>query len=132
MMTQKRKKHKRSILHQKDGTCYLCIRLHADYRVHPVTHEHHVYGGPNRSISEAEGFKVHLCVAHHEFGKEAVHVNIEMMRLVQQDMQREFEKKHTRQRFMALIGRSYLLDDKKVAAVPVQENKEPGFVRLED
>lgn len=55
---KKRKEHKPSILHQKDGTCYLCIKLRKDYRIHPAVHEHHIFGGPNRQISEAKGLKV--------------------------------------------------------------------------
>lgn len=108
---KKRKKHKASILHKKNGTCYLCIRLHNDFRYHKDLHEHHVFGGPNRDISEAEGFKVYLDLEHHETGKEAVHLNAESMRLIQQDCQREYEKTHTRQQFMELIGRNYLEDD---------------------
>lgn len=131
---KKRKKHKNSILHEKDGTCYLCIRLNADYSLHPITHEHHVYGGPNRSISEAEGFKVHLCVYHHEFSKAAVHENHEYMRMLQQDMQREYEKTHTRQQFMQLIGRNYLLNEDEPAAGPEESKGSPGagFIRLEE
>lgn len=55
---KKKKKHKASILHCKDGTCYLCMKLKGDYRRYPVVHEHHIYDGPNRQISEAEGLKV--------------------------------------------------------------------------
>ena len=82
--------------------------LYGNYQIHRVTHEHHVFGGPNRSISEAEGFKVHLCPVHHEFGPEAVHRNIEMLRILQQDCQREYESAHSRQQFIRLIGRNYL------------------------
>lgn len=103
-----RKKHTPSILQKKDGCCYLCMRLHGDYRKHAVIHEHHVYGGPNRPISEAQGFKVYLCLEHHETGPEAVHRNHEIMLLVQQDMQRAFEKSDTRDHFMQLIGKNYL------------------------
>lgn len=108
---RKRKQHKQSIIQKKDGTCYLCIRLHGDYRIHKALHEHHVYGGPNRTISEAEGFKVYLCLEHHELGPEAVHKNHEMMRILQQEVQEAYEKDHTRQRFMELIGRNYLGDE---------------------
>lgn len=108
---KKRKKHKPSILQKKDGTCYLCIKLHGDHRYHRTLHEHHVFGGPNRSISEAEGLKVYLCLEHHETGEEAVHINQEIMRAVQQDAQRVYEREHTRQQFMALIGRNYLEDE---------------------
>lgn len=106
---KKRKKHPPSILHQKDGTCYLCIRLYENYSIYGIVHEHHVYpGNPNRQISEEHGFKVYLCFRHHEYSKTAVHDNYEYMRLIQQDCQREYEKNHTRQQFMELIGRNYL------------------------
>lgn len=106
---KKRKTHKPSILHQKDGTCYLCICLHGDYHIHPIVHEHHIYGGAaNRRISEAAGLKVYLCPDHHELGPEAVHRNNEYMRLIQRDGQKAYEQTHTREEFMTLIGRSYL------------------------
>lgn len=106
---KKRKKHKQSILHSKDGTCYLCIKLNGDYRQHRVTHEHHIYDGkPNRAISEAEGLKVYLCLSHHLDGPEAVHNNSKNMRLLQQDGQRAYEQNHTREEFMELVGRNYL------------------------
>ena len=104
-----RKKHKHSIIQEKDGRCYLCMKLHGDYRV-KRTEEHHVYFGPLRDISEANGFKVYLCRKHHIHagGPEAVHRNHETCLMVQQDVQRRFEQTHTRAEFMALIGRSYL------------------------
>lgn len=119
---KKRKKHKQSIMQIKDGTCYLCKRLNEDYRIHPVVHEHHVYCGPNRSVSEENGFKVYLCLEHHTVGKAAVHNNHENMRILQKDCQREYEKTHTRQQFMDLIGRNYLDEEWK----PHEENKEKG------
>lgn len=106
---KKKKIHKKSILHQKDGTCYLCIRLDQDYRKYPVVHEHHVYGGKNRSVSEAQGFKVYLCPEHHVSGKNAAHRDSQIMRLMQQDCQREFEKTGSRAAFMHLIGENYLI-----------------------
>lgn len=104
---KRKKKHKPSILQKKDGTCYLCRKLYGDYRVQGI-HEHHVFDGPNRSISEAEGFKVYLCADHHLYGTEAVHRNHEMMLLVQQDCQRAYEQDHTRREFADLIGKNYL------------------------
>ena len=105
---KKRKIHKKSILHQKDGTCYLCMRLYRNYMKYCMVHEHHIYGGPNRAISEANGFKAYLCPQHHEFSKEAVHQDHELMRIMQQDCQRVFEETHTREEFMSLIGRNFL------------------------
>lgn len=107
---KKQRKHMKSIIQEKDGRCYLCMKLHADYSV-KYTEEHHVYFGcGQRAVSEANGFKVYLCLEHHEHfgGPEAVHRNHETCLIIQQDVQRRFEKTHTREEFMALIGRSYL------------------------
>ena len=107
---KKRMAHPASIIRQEPGTCYLCVRLHRDYRYWNTREEHHVYDGPNRKISEAQGFKVKLCIPHHRSGPNAVHNNADTMRLIQQDVQREYEKTHSRQQFMSLIGRNYLED----------------------
>ena len=73
-----------------------------------MTHKHHVYPGPNRQVSEENGFTVELCPGHHEFTKAAVHENRDYMILIQEECQREYEKTHTRQQFMDLIGKNYL------------------------
>lgn len=112
---KKRKKHKSSILQEKNGCCYLCMKLDHDYRHHFVLHEHHVFGGANRSKSEAEGLKVYLCLQHHIDGPAAVHNNHDNMRLVQQDAQRKYELTHTRKEFMELMGRNYLEEEEKQA-----------------
>lgn len=127
---KKRRKHKDSILHCKDGTCYLCIMLDNNYRIHPIVHEHHIYGGPNRARSEAEGLKVYLCLAHHIDGPQAVHNNQNHMRILQEDGQRAFERTHTREEFMELIGRNFLDEEREV---PKQKEKveELGIVFLE-
>lgn len=109
---KKRKQHKHSILHQKDGTCYLCMKS-GDYRRHQVVHEHHIFGGPNRQISEAEGMKVYLCLAHHIDGPEAVHNNIKNMRMLQEDGQRAYERTRSREEFMERFGRNYLDEDRR-------------------
>lgn len=106
---KKRKTHKQSILQNKaDRICYLCAKLHEDYHQHRYLEEHHIFDGPNRIHSEAEGLKVYLCADHHRNGREAVHKNHDMMLLLQQDAQREYEKTHTREDFMALIGQNYI------------------------
>lgn len=107
---RRKKKHRPSILQEKDGRCYLCMKLHNDHTF-KYTETHHVYfGRGQRDISEEYGFKVHLCIAHHEYsgGPEAVHRNHEICLIVQQDMQRKFEQTHPRAEFMRLIGKNYL------------------------
>ena len=107
-MKSKRKRHKASIIHVKDGTCYLCM-MEGNYRRHMVLHKHHIFSGvANRKISEAEGFTCWLCPAHHEFSSAAVHRNAENMAILRRIAQREYEKTHTREEFMDLIGKNYL------------------------
>lgn len=108
---KKRMRHPEPVIKQEKGCCYLCMRLHGDSSYQAYLEEHHVYDGPNRRISEENGFKVKLCMPHHRTGPEAVHSNAENMRLIQEDVQREYEKTHSRQQFMKLIGRNYLKDE---------------------
>lgn len=105
---KKRKKHKNSILHRKDGTCYLCIKSHRDFRHYSIVHEHHVFGGSNRRLSEEYGLKVYLCPSCHNFGRAAVHTNHANMLILQQDAQRAFEQEYSHEKFMELFGRNYL------------------------
>jgi len=105
---KKRKKHKPSILHCKDGTCYLCMKLNGNYRIHRALHKHHIYNGPERDNSEEEGMFVWLCAEHHIDGPAAVHNNHENMRLLQRDGQEAYEQTHTREEFMKKFGRNYL------------------------
>lgn len=110
---KKTKKHKVSILHTKDGTCLLCMLLNNDYGIKRTIQEHHIYNGPNRQISEEQGFKAYLCLEHHTAGKAAVHNNHENMRYLQKYCQRIYEIDHTREEFTALIGRNYLDEEKE-------------------
>lgn len=110
MPGKKRKKHKPSILHRKDGTCFLCMQLNGDWSRKQAVQEHHIYGGPNRTISEAEGMKVYLCLHHHVLGPEAVHNNSRNMLYLRRIGQQVCEKDHTRAEFMEKFGKNYLED----------------------
>ena len=49
---KKRKKHRESLLQNKESRiCYLCARR-GDYSWKQVLEEHHIFGGPNRHLSE--------------------------------------------------------------------------------
>lgn len=110
-----RTKVSKSIIHNKcEGTCYICSRFFGDFRQKPYLEEHHVFGGPNRKISEHYGMKVYLCKKHHtgdiDGEKDAVHrpdLNEYNDRL-HIIAQREFEKLHTHEEFMKKFGRNYL------------------------
>ena len=106
--------HRKSILQEKDGRCYLCMLLHDDERIHLTTEEHHIFFGTGqRWKSEEDGLKVHLCLPHHRTGPEAVHMNARICRKLQRIAQREYEKTHTREQFRQRYGKSYIIADEK-------------------
>lgn len=106
---KKRIRHPKSILHEKDGTCYLCMRLNNDYRIHAYLEEHHVIpGAAGRRISEENGLKVYLCLPHHRGSAVAVHRNHDNMLLIQRDAQMVFERTRTRGDWMRIVGKNFL------------------------
>lgn len=93
----------KSILDTEKGVCYFCGAI-------GQTHLHHIFFGPNRKISDREGFTAYLCPACHEHGPWAVHTNRSSNYMLKAKCQFEYEKTHTREEFMALIGKNYLSD----------------------
>ncbi len=108
--TKKRRlKHRESILHKKNGTCYLCMMLHDDYCVQRGLHEHHIFGGTaNRRLSEEYGLKVYLCLEHHEHGSEAVHKNADVADILHRIGQQAFEREYPNLEFREIFGKNYL------------------------
>lgn len=90
----------RSIL-QSEKECYITGTTYG-------LHKHHIYGGPNRSISEREGFYIWLKSDWHNMKGYGIHFNKELDLKVKRECQRKYEETHTREEFMALIGRNYL------------------------
>ncbi|WP_337495808.1 hypothetical protein [[Ruminococcus] lactaris] len=110
---KRRIKHPPSILQaDRTGECYLCEKF-GIIRYWTYLEEHHIFdGNPGRRISEENGFKVKLCAGHHRISEKAVHKDIVMMRILQQDAQRAYERTHTREQWMELMGRNYI-DNKR-------------------
>lgn len=71
-------------------------------------HKHHIYGASNRMISEDNGFWVWLTPEYHNMSDKGVHFNRDFDLHLKELCQREYEKTHTREEFMRLIGRNYL------------------------
>lgn len=74
-------------------------------------HKHHIYfGAGNRQVSEDNGFWVYLTGAAHNQSDYGVHgknghdLDLKLKRICQ----REYEKTHTREEFISLIGRNFL------------------------
>ena len=99
---KKRIPHPGSILGSRKGCCYLCGK-------YGQTDEHHIFGGPNRMLSEQYGLKVDLCLECHRFGKHAVHKNHAVMDELHRQGQEAFERQvGSREEFMEVFGRNYL------------------------
>jgi hypothetical protein len=64
--------------------------------------------GKNRQSSIKNGFCVGLCTYHHNGSNEAVHFNIQNDLILKRVYQKEYEKTHSREEFIKLIGRNYL------------------------
>ena len=72
-------------------------------------HKHHIFfGNPLRDISELNGFWVWLSPEWHNMGDHGVHYDRELDLKLKRDCQAVYEKTHTREEFMRLIGRNYL------------------------
>jgi hypothetical protein len=89
-----------SILTDDFDHCYLCGGR--------AQCAHHIFGGPLRKISTANGFIVPLCHACHNMSDKGVHFNEQLSRMLKAEAQKEYEKEHSHDEFMKLIGRNYL------------------------
>lgn len=92
--------------------CYVCRRFCA-------TEEHHIFGGPDRKVSEYYGLKVNLCEEHHR-GTKGVHGRdgAKLQQYLHEQGQEVFEdqimkfenitKEEARDRFRKEFRKSYL------------------------
>ena len=78
----------------KEGICHFCGK----YSKYLDPHE--VYGGSNRQRSIKNKFIKVLC--------RKCHSNEEIINQLRIDTQKEYEKKHTREEFIKIIGKSYI------------------------
>lgn len=93
---------------QTTKECYLCRKFY-DICNDVDLHEHHIYEGiANRRISEKMGAKIWLCGKHHNLSNEGIHFNKGIDLEVKKEAQELFERKHSREEFMKLIGKNYL------------------------
>ena len=105
----------RSIIQGKASRqCLICAMLHGDISQKLVIEELHIFGGPNRKLSEHYGLKVYLCPWHHRIGRDAVHRNAEISTEIKQIGQRAFEELYGHDRFMKEFGRNWLPENEWV------------------
>lgn len=88
---------------QSNKECYITGRT-------DNLHRHHIYfGNPLRDISEKHGFWVWLTGQYHnQDSRVDVHHNRALDLRLKRECQAAFERTHSREEFMRLIGRNYL------------------------
>ena len=119
----------KSIMQQKDGSCYLCMKLKMDYSTKQDLEEHHViFNAHQRNLSEKYGLKVYLCRYHHTESAEAVHKNRSNRSLLEDAAQRAFEDRFPELDFMAIFGKNYKIARKESKKV----NDVNGFRLIEE
>lgn len=97
--------HIKSIISNKK-VCFVCGN--------PQVEEHHIFfGNPRRKISEKYGLKVWLCTQHHRgtngvHGKQGHELDLKLKQIAQE----KYERKHTREDFIKLMGKNYRSDEK--------------------
>ena len=102
---------------QREKECYICRYLAGEqgyYGELPSTglHRHHImFGTANRKKSEHYGLWVYLCVAHHEYGPDAVHTNRNVRIFLCQIGQQAFERKYSHERYMQEFGRNWMHEE---------------------
>lgn len=82
----------RSIM-QVGRYCYICKK---EYNLYTTINleEHHVFGGPLRSLSEHYGLKVYLCHRHHTEPPTGVHFDATARWRLERDAKRAFDRRH--------------------------------------
>ena len=93
---QKLEKNRYSILTNDMEHCFICGS--------PLVDIHEIYSAGNRKVSMKNGFCVPLCREHHKVATENYSANV----FLKVKCQKEFEKTHTRDEWLKLIGRNYL------------------------
>ncbi len=94
---------RKSLLTDDFSVCFFCGR--------PAECVHHIFAGTGRrKISEREGFIVPLCNRCHNMSDGAVHFNRKLDVRLKRLAQEAYEKNHTREEFIALVGRNYEAD----------------------
>lgn len=88
---------------QSEKVCYI---TGDEYNLH----EHHVYNGANRKISEKYGLKIYLRADWHNMEKYSIHMDSELDRRIKAEVQ-QIAMDHygwSVEDFIKLIGKSYI------------------------
>ena len=73
-------------------------------------HEHHIFGGPNRKISEKYGLKIWLRSDWHNMSRYGVHFNKEFADSLKRHAQEKAMERYgwSKEEFIKIFGRNYI------------------------
>ena len=87
---------------QQDDKCFVCGKAFG-------SDTHHIFGGPNRRLSEEDGLTVRLCRQCHDDVHFDAELSYPMQLALKQKGQEAYENAgHTREEFVKRYGRNYL------------------------
>ena len=91
-----------SILDTEPNVCYICRRV-------GYTEYHHILFAGLRKIADDNGLTCYLCYECHR-GTKGVHGRDgnDLNRYLKAHVQQEYEKLHSHEEWMKLVGRSYI------------------------
>lgn len=93
-------KYPKSVMTDDMDHCYICGKC-------GPLEIHHVFGGPNRSLSTKYGLVVPLCHKCHNQAPDGVHFNAERMAWLRMKGQEAFEKHYPGVDFCRLFGTNW-------------------------
>lgn len=95
---------KQSIVHDywdvSENVCFRCGKNR-----NAGLEKHHVYGGPNRKLSDKDGMWVMLCAECHRTGKDSAHNDAKTMHWLHDKAREAYLDAHTEQEFLERYGR---------------------------
>lgn len=88
----------KSIIQKGERTCFVCGSTTVEC--------HHIFGGPNRQLSEKYGLKVYLCPEHHR----RIHEGGRMMDALHEEGERAYIRQYNAdcEDFRRVFGKNYL------------------------
>lgn len=92
----------RSIVQDDCNVCYLCGKNR-----NAGLEKHHIFGGPNRKLSDRDGLWVMLCSDCHRNGKNAAHQSKATADYLHYQGRQAYLEEHTEEEFLERYGRNY-------------------------
>lgn len=84
----------------RPGRCYVCQK-------YGITQRHHMIHGSRRKAADREGLTCHLCLeCHHKVHNGDAQLDLTLKKIAQM----AYERTHTREEWMQLMGKNYSED----------------------